>query len=111
MNIAPLRRNPRQTTEVPEDNLPHRVTRTLILLRVHLNAITTYQKLYGRVVTRLISVGNSPLCGIKLPGNTQLCCVYIKGQDERRAIRTLTSVVGGRVREDSDFRFARRLCS
>ena len=28
--------------------------------------------------------------------------VYIKGQNERRAIRTLTAVVGGRVREDSD---------
>ena len=37
--------------------------------------------------------------------------VYIKGQNDRRAIRTLTSVVGGRVREDSDIRFARRLCS
>ncbi len=37
--------------------------------------------------------------------------VYIKGQNERRAIRTLTAVVGGRVREDSDIRFARRLCS
>ena len=38
-------------------------------------------------------------------------CIYIKGQNERRAIRTLTAVVGGRVREDSDIRFARRLCS
>ena len=37
--------------------------------------------------------------------------VYIKGQNERRAIRTLTAVVGGRVREDSDIRFARRLCT
>ena len=37
--------------------------------------------------------------------------VYIKGQNERRAIRTVTAVVGGCVREDSDIRFARRLCS
>ena len=37
--------------------------------------------------------------------------VYIKGQNERLAIRTLTGVVGGRVREDSDIRFARRLFS
>ncbi len=83
---------------MPEDNLAHKVTRTLILLRVHLNATTTHQKLYGRVVTCLVC---GELCGIK----------YIKGQNERRAIRTLTAVVGGRVGEDSDIRFARRLCS
>ena len=85
---------------MPGDNLAHKVTRTLILLRLHLNSITTYRKLYGRVAT---CPGNSPLCGIKLPGDTPLCCVYIKGQNERRAIKTLTAVVGGRGKEDSVF--------
>ena len=108
MNIAPQRRKLRLTTEVRGDNLAHTVTRTLNLLRLHLNAIITYQKLYGRVVT---CPGNSPLCGIKLPGNTPLSCVYIKGQNELCVNRTLTAVVGGRVREDSDIRFGRHLCS
>ena len=40
---------------MPEDSLAHI---SLILLRVHLNAITLYQKLYGHVVTCLKSVGN-----------------------------------------------------
>ncbi len=93
---------------MPEDNLAHRVTRTLILFRVHLNAITTYQKLYGRVVTCLKYVGNSPLCGIKLPGNTPLRCVYIKGQNECCAFRTLSALVGGGAREVSGVEFTRR---
>ena len=41
MNIAPQRRKLCYTTEVRGDNLAHKVARTLILLRLHLNAITT----------------------------------------------------------------------
>ena len=82
----------------------------MILLRLHLNAITTYQKLYGRVVTYLVC-GELPALWYQITGKYPALHVYIKGQNERRAIRTLTAVVGGRVREDSDIRFARRLCS
>ena len=87
--------------------MAHKVTRTLILLCVHLNAITTYQKFYGRVVTCLVC-GEIPALWYQITGKYPDLHVYIKGQNERRAIRTLTAVVGGRVRED--IRFGRRLC-
>ena len=47
----------------------------------------------------------------QITGKYPALYVCIKGQNERRAIRTVTAVVGGHVREDSDIRFARRLCS
>ena len=91
---------------MPEDNLAHKVKRTLILLRVHLNATTTYQKLYGRVVTCLVC-GELPALWYQIAGKYPALHVYIKGQNECCAIRTLTSVVVGGVSEDSGVKFRR----
>ena len=71
--------------DVPEDILAPKVTQTLILLSLHLNAITTYQKLYGRDM-----FGELPALWYQI---------------------TRKYPALGRVREDSDIRFARRLCS
>ena len=91
---------------MPEDNLAHKVTRTLILLRVHRNATTTYQKLYGRVVTFLVC-GELPALWYQITGKYPALHVYMKGQNECCAIRTLTAVVGGGVSEDSGVKFRR----
>ena len=76
---------------MPEDNLANSQCHT-DLLHIHLNVITPYQKLYWRVVTCLQSVMNSPVCGIKLPENTSLRCVYRKGQNEVASESTCPSV-------------------
>ena len=55
-------------------------------------------------------MGNSPLCGIKIAGNIPLCCIYIyiNGQNECCAIRTLSALVGGSAIEDAGVEFTRR---